>query len=145
MRWLLAVDLTSNPEAIIDMAKDWASRCAAVLDLVHVDEMPSAAGFVRDPALRAAILDEQEGLHADRRDKTIKLLERLPEELRGEVSCVYGRAADIILSRASGYDAVLVATHGRKGLHRLWLGSVAEEVVRFATVPVLVLRLSDKA
>lgn len=47
-------------------------------------------------------------------------------------------AVDAILDAAHGPDLIVVGTHGRRGPGRWWLGSVAERVVRAATVPVLV-------
>lgn len=37
-------------------------------------------------------------------------------------------------------DLILIGTHGRRGFHRFLLGSVAEGVIRIATVPVLLIR-----
>lgn len=37
-------------------------------------------------------------------------------------------------------DVIVIGTHGRQGVHRLLIGSVAEGVIRTATVPVLLLR-----
>jgi nucleotide-binding universal stress UspA family protein len=47
---------------------------------------------------------------------------------------------DAILNGAMTADLVIAGTHGRRGPGRWWLGSVAERVVRAATVPVLVTR-----
>jgi len=54
----------------------------------------------------------------------------------------YGEAADEILAHIgdNAIDVVAMSTHGRSGLSRLLLGSVAEHVVRRAPVPVLLLR-----
>ena len=49
---------------------------------------------------------------------------------------------DAILHASANVDLVVVGTHGRRGPGRWWLGSVAERVVRGATVPVLVTRAS---
>lgn len=53
-----------------------------------------------------------------------------------------GRAADEIarLAKEQGYDLIVMGTHGRGGLKRLVLGSVAESVVRQAACPVLLFR-----
>lgn len=53
-----------------------------------------------------------------------------------------GRAADEIarLAKEQGYDLIVMGTHGRGGLKRLVLGSVAESVVRQAPCPVLLFR-----
>ena len=42
-----------------------------------------------------------------------------------------------------GADLVIISSHGRTGLSRLLIGSVAERVVRLAHCPVLVLRKAD--
>lgn len=56
-----------------------------------------------------------------------------------------GKAADTILQVAVDYDAdlIIVGTHGRRGIDRLVLGSVAERLVRVARCPVLVARRKD--
>lgn len=53
-----------------------------------------------------------------------------------------GRPADEILAAAQegGADLIAMATHGRTGLGRLLFGSVAEAVLRRATVPVFMIR-----
>jgi nucleotide-binding universal stress UspA family protein len=52
------------------------------------------------------------------------------------------RVAAVIVEEAEGAssDLVIMGTHGRRGVEHLLLGSVAEGVVRRATVPVLLLR-----
>jgi nucleotide-binding universal stress UspA family protein len=54
----------------------------------------------------------------------------------------YGEPAEEILGHIgeNAVDLVAMSTHGRSGLSRLVLGSVAEQVVRHATVPVLLMR-----
>jgi nucleotide-binding universal stress UspA family protein len=53
-----------------------------------------------------------------------------------------GAAADLILAQAKEWpaDLIIMGTHGRRGLLRVALGSDAEQVVRAATVPVLLVR-----
>jgi hypothetical protein len=55
---------------------------------------------------------------------------------------VIGAPADAILrvSSEEQADLIVMATHGRSGLSRLALGSVAEEVIRHADLPVLLVR-----
>jgi len=54
----------------------------------------------------------------------------------------YGEAAEEILDHigVNAIDLVAMSTHGRSGLSRLVLGSVAAQVVHRATVPVLLMR-----
>lgn len=53
-----------------------------------------------------------------------------------------GVAAELILEQAKSWhaDLIVMGTHGRRGIFRLAMGSDAEEVVRAATVPVMLIR-----
>jgi nucleotide-binding universal stress UspA family protein len=57
-----------------------------------------------------------------------------------------GRADAEILAaaRETGADLVAMSTHGRSGLGRLLFGSVAEQVLRHAEVPVFLMRQSER-
>jgi nucleotide-binding universal stress UspA family protein len=50
-----------------------------------------------------------------------------------------GRPGPEVLAAAQGVDLILIATHGRSGVSRWWLGSVTDQVVREAGCPVLVI------
>jgi nucleotide-binding universal stress UspA family protein len=58
------------------------------------------------------------------------------------IESIGGRAADFIVEQAGkrGADLIVMGTHGRRGLARLTMGSDAEEVVRTAGIPVLLVR-----
>jgi len=57
-------------------------------------------------------------------------------------SVMVGNPSSEIIDYAEGnqIDLIVISSHGRTGLSRFLLGSVAERIVRFATCPVLVLR-----
>ncbi len=59
----------------------------------------------------------------------------------------YGRAAEEILdhARTSGIDLIAMSTHGRSGIERVLLGSVAERVLRETPVPVILRRAAGPA
>ena len=48
-------------------------------------------------------------------------------------------------ARKAKADLIVIGTHGRRGLSRVLMGSDAEQVVREATVPVLIVRSSERA
>jgi nucleotide-binding universal stress UspA family protein len=69
---------------------------------------------------------------------------------RGEVETLAVTGKDIAGSlittaKEQGCDLIVMGTHGRKGLAHAFLGSVAERVIRSATLPVLLVRESKKA
>lgn len=141
MRLLAGIALGDHADATVDQAAQWATRLGGTVDLLYVDETPDAAVFVGDPNVRTIVIAERTKLLEAHAAKTRALLDRIPEAHRGTATAIPGVPADVILERAGDYDAVLVATHGRTGFAHLWLGSVAEKVVRFATIPVIVLRV----
>ena len=57
-----------------------------------------------------------------------------------ETKVVDGEVARTIVEHAAEYDWVVIGSHGRDGVARILLGSVAERVVRRAPVPVTVVR-----
>ena len=59
-----------------------------------------------------------------------------------EIEITGYRIAEMIAEEAKTWpaDIIVIGTHGRQGVHRLLMGSVAEGVVRVATVPVLLIR-----
>jgi nucleotide-binding universal stress UspA family protein len=76
------------------------------------------------------------------------IAERLGDKgLKVQPEVVAGNPAEEILhmSEAGRADLIVMASHGRSGLQRLWLGSVAMKVVHAAKVPVLLLRASEVA
>ncbi len=55
---------------------------------------------------------------------------------------VAGRVCDLVQEAAAAWpaDLIVIGTHGRRGVERLLLGSDAEQILRSATVPVLLVR-----
>jgi nucleotide-binding universal stress UspA family protein len=56
------------------------------------------------------------------------------------------RLAEVVADAATRFkaDLIVVGTHGRRGLGRMMLGSGAEQIIRLAPVPVLVIRHNEK-
>jgi nucleotide-binding universal stress UspA family protein len=70
----------------------------------------------------------------------------LGKGLRAECAVKFGKAAETIAAFAGREQADLIAmaTHGRSGLGRLLLGSVAAGVLKGASVPVLLLKAGER-
>jgi nucleotide-binding universal stress UspA family protein len=136
MRLLLAVDINDQSQELVALAAEWTRRLGAVLDLVYVDDLH----LMRNPELLTLLDREWAKVQAAEKERLQKLHETVPPELRGEALFRTGWVAEEIVDAAKGRAAVLIGTHGRRGLQHALLGSVAERVVRLSTVPVLVLR-----
>ena len=111
---------------------------------LHVWERPFHAGVPIQPLLfpmGARGIAMRDSARADTRRRYDDLTAGLPDPLPGslQLQLEEGRPADEIVDAAQKMDAqlIIMGTHGRSGLSRLVLGSVAERVIRSAPCPVL--------
>ncbi len=135
-----ATDFSESSRLAMLKAAEIAGRLGADLELVHVHTPPPAAGtdwLVAPADVGEATVVEAENSMAMWRDEAERIARRA---VRSTV--VLGDAATelVRLAHARPFDLVVVGTHGRRGLKRLVLGSVAERVVREAPCAVLVVR-----
>lgn len=148
---LVAVDFSDESEVAVKQALDIARQQGASLTLLHVGVVPEQP--VGIPSSMQTTVNEymslvNEHLAADR-----KRLQTLNERISGqgaEISQMVldGIPADGIPKAAAevGADLVITGTHGRTGVKRFFLGSVAEKVVRLSQKSVLVARsLKDES
>lgn len=148
MKLLVAVDLSEldSPTSPLSPAIELAKRLGATVDLATVDAMPLVTGFVRDPIILSTLETEMATLRKHHEAALDARLDTLPDALRGEAHYRQGAVptqALCDLAQAQNADAIVVGTHGRRGLRRVLLGSVAEKTVRLSPVPVLVTRTSS--
>jgi nucleotide-binding universal stress UspA family protein len=135
---LVCTDFSAAAEPALDEAAFLARRFAARVTLCHVyDQAPSP---LRRQARELRGLDDLDVAAALR-----QALERLGERFDGEVhhAILSGDdPAQVIAEQAGTSDAdlVVVATHGRTGLSRMIIGSVAEKVARLAGRAVWIAR-----
>jgi nucleotide-binding universal stress UspA family protein len=117
----------------------FAKTFGARLSLLHVfaGEMPSASGKARKNALNKNDAVDLENARLDM--EAFAQLDFL-RDVNPELKICSGHAADEICRIAidSDTDLVVISTHGRTGLDRVLLGSVAEHVLRHAECPLLV-------
>jgi nucleotide-binding universal stress UspA family protein len=142
-RALVPLDGSPVAEAIIPFILEIAGPLDMAVRLLRVVEPipPMAAEgaspvFVDDPVARTRDAEEY--------------LAPIATELRGRgIDATWevcrGLAATAILDagKAFGADVIAMGTHGRSGLGRLLFGSVAEHVLRHASVPVLLIRQTE--
>ncbi len=138
---LVPTDFSPSARHAIDIAADLATPGGAGISLLHVLEVPvSLSGplrvtdFARDLDKRAA--DALANAAAIARQNA-----KVPVTTASRVGYP-GSEILRALDDDSTIDLVVMGSHGRTGLTRALLGSVAEKVVRHARCPVLVARLS---
>ena len=83
---------------------------------------------------------------AAKEDLQLVLLEFQQAGLKVDSSIEIGNPSDVILDKSRELDVnlVIMGSHGKKGLSRLIMGSVAETVVRKANCPVLIVKAEEK-
>ena len=143
-RILHATDFSPASAAAFRKAVDLAVANRAALDLVHVVStvMPMAAP---DLYVSPRVFAELEAsAHAEARKRMAVLVSRAKKRgIRRVRALLYeGLAHEQInrAARARRADVIVIGTHGRTGVARLFVGSVAGRVVASATRPVLTVR-----
>jgi nucleotide-binding universal stress UspA family protein len=139
-RILVATDFGESSEQAVTAAVDLAERFGAALTLLHVYEVPEYVYFNDVPARIEGWVGPIRDAASRRLDDSLaKLRLRLP---RATSLLAQGKPADEILRAIAEIhpDLVVMGTHGRQGLAHVFLGSVAEKVLRLSSAPVLTVR-----
>jgi nucleotide-binding universal stress UspA family protein len=149
---LVALDGSEIAEQVLPHVEALAGKFGAAVTLLRVTPLPGIAvappvGFpMAAPGNLYTAEQMTEALEEEQR-RAEEYLQSVAERLRARLPRVTealaeGRAADVIVERASalGVDLIAMTTRGLSGLERLVLGSVAEEVTRKAPCAVLLVR-----
>jgi nucleotide-binding universal stress UspA family protein len=138
-RILFATDFSPASEAALKYATALARDSGARLLILHVEELPTpyAGGEM--------MLPQPEYPNPEIR-KMLEAVLPTDKNVAYEHHLVLGTGAEDIVRVATEEkaDLIVIGTHGRTGLKRVLMGSVAEAVMRHANCPVLTLKQSDK-
>ncbi|MEQ9103823.1 MAG: universal stress protein [Rhodothermales bacterium] len=141
---LVPTDFSDNAKQALEWAYWMAEHMDARIRLLHVAELQTVA----IPEMPADMFDEEESNALAAAKDVIRELGMDADRIDIEVTSanLYRPPARVIQEVALriGVRMIVMGTHGRRGLRRLLLGSVTEEVVRHAASPVLVVPLSKK-
>ncbi|EPX58233.1 Universal stress protein family [Cystobacter fuscus DSM 2262] len=145
-RILVPVDLMEGSQAIVEYAVALGRPFNAAIEVLHVWEPPqyvapdllvAAPGWTPQPLEKEALAATRQSLEnfvgSIQGAGTLPLTQKL---VMGEPS-----AAVIQVAESGGFNLIVMGTHGRRGLPRLLLGSVAQRVVSRAPCPVLTLHV----
>jgi nucleotide-binding universal stress UspA family protein len=129
---LFPTDFSHTGDAALAMATALARDTGATLLIVHVQEPPMAYGGgelyygVPNPALEDL-------------ERMLRAIKPTDPEVPCDYRLVTGDPASAVvrLAEEENVDMIVLGTHGRTGLYRLLMGSVAEAIVRRAKCPVL--------
>jgi universal stress protein A len=146
-RILVPTDFSETSDTALTHAGTLADSLEASLHLVHVFDDPYGNALVAE--LSPSVYESMRTTELTQARR--RLLRRLPpadrKQFQGSTAIVTGTPAEAIVDYAAdrGMDLIVMGTHGRGGFAHLLLGSVAEQVVRTATCPVLTVRAKQAA
>ncbi|HET8937542.1 MAG TPA: universal stress protein [Polyangiales bacterium] len=145
---LVPTDFSPSAWNALEDAAAIAATYGASLDVIHAWDIPTFAvpGEMAGYALPDTVIDTVSA-------QAQHMMEELLSQVRAKAvairnaSVVPGNAGRAIVEVARGgsYDLIVIGSHGRTGLARAMLGSVAERVVRHAPCPVLVVTGKPRA
>jgi nucleotide-binding universal stress UspA family protein len=133
-RILVPLDGSEFADAVLPIVTQFAKALGAEVTLFRVQ--PFAPAAIPSPILAPSVWDPR---------KVEETLRSQAEQLKAadvnvRVRAAIGNEATEIVARAAKSDLVAMTSHGRSGVGRWWFGSVAEQVVRHAECPLLVVR-----
>lgn len=143
-RILVPTDGSAEVERAIEHALDLAEVHGATVHALYVVNTASYAGLPMETAWEGV----DELLRSDATDAVETVAERAEaRSVPVETSVVEGTPSRCIVREAeeNDCDVIVMGTHGRGGIDRLLLGSVAEKVVRASNLPVLTVSVADPA
>ena len=143
-RLLIPLDGSTTAEAVLPYGRTLAGTLKIPVELLGVVDIGELAVHVSHGNARYF-----ETIIAESVRSSEEYLKRIAKTFPGHgVKCTVekGKAEEVIIEK-SGSDATLtaMATHGRSGINRLLLGSVAEKVLRGSAHPLLLIRASEQA
>jgi nucleotide-binding universal stress UspA family protein len=138
---LVPLDGSALAEQALVFAKPIARAASATLRLVLVHEPARLQS--------GAVLQAEVGLRRAEREYLDRVVDRTKSEGVSDVKAIVlkGDPARELIRYAAERDPdlVVLATHGRGGLGRLWFGSVADHLVRNLTIPLVVVHARESA
>lgn len=138
---LVPLDFSAPSKLAVEFAIDFARRYDASLDLIYVYQsiapsLPDGYVLVTPDQLNEILAQFERQLAAAKQEAQNAGVAQV------ETAVLQGYPIHEILRRAEERqaDLIVMGTHGRSGIKRLVLGSVAENVLRSSPCPVLVVR-----
>ena len=149
-RILVPIDGSPTSNRGLDEAIQLARLTGASLRLIHiVDEMTFATGFETYAAYAGDVIPMmrqagEEILALGKARVAAAGLDKVETQLLESFAV---RVWELVVEQAQDWkaDLIVIGTHGRRGMGRLLMGSDAEQILRMAPVPVLLVRAPEAA
>lgn len=140
---LVPTDFSAPAAVAFAYGRELANHFGSTLHVLHIAQRDSPDSFVA-PTPGQTDRGHWENTEDGARRQLEALVsdpdETAPATVTRVVSAASAGVAIVAYAKAHRIDAIVMGTHGRSGVARLVMGSVAEEVVRLATCPVLAVK-----
>lgn len=138
---VVPTDFSERSLAALEYAIGLADKYDAKLKVIFVNEPGLSISDMAWVGVDERAMDEEK-IKESRRHVEEIVLKRIPVDVPADAEIIQGEAVTKIIQYAEDVNAdlIVMATHGRTGVSHVLLGSVAEQVVRKATCPVLTLK-----
>jgi universal stress protein A len=137
---LCPVDFSDNTHLAARLAAQLVQPGGSGLTLLHVVEAPVAFSGEAFPPGLLADLDKSAAHALDRLAGEVRAMTGQPVTTRTRLGSASSQTLAVLEDGERRFDLVVVGSHGRTGIRRALLGSVAERIVRNAPCSVLVAR-----
>lgn len=136
---LVPLDGSPLAEAVLPHAQALAKSEGAEIIILRVPLTPNEGVFVHNPALAETIIKEIEEEAKNYTEMEVAKLQKEGIQVKGITRD--GLVPDTILDVAeeTHADVIAMSTHGRTGVQRWLLGSVADRVVHYSHIPVMLI------
>ncbi len=145
-RLLVPVDFSDYSREALRYAHEWAILYDAAIDVLHVVEEDLHPAFYVGGV--TSIYDAQPDLDEKVTAKLTEFVDEVlgtPDRVTPHVATGSAPSAIAEFVEDQAIDLVTLSTHGRTGMERFFLGSVAEKVVRHVSCPVLTVKAFGKS
>ena len=140
---LVPHDFSETAESALQYALDLAQKVGATVTVMHAYEMPTY-GFPETPVMTAEMTGQIERASRQALSGVASRASRPGVDLRTVLRQGVAWSEIVAVAKETNADLLVMGTHGRRGLARMLLGSVAEKVVRASPCPVLTVRGPEK-
>ena len=137
---LCPTDYSSTSDNAVRYAVEFARKVGAHVRFIHIMTAGNPAAKAL-PAENGSIDQTEEDDVLPESFSSILMAEK-QKGLSADIRVLKGEASKVITEQATswGADLIIMGSHGRSGLHRLIMGSVAEDVFRSSDIPVLLVK-----
>ena len=140
-RILIPTDGSKSNEEVVDKGLSLARLLGAKVKLLFVVDTSTFTDVPPDE-----LITTLKGYMEAEGNNVLDRIEEKAEEMGIEIekSIMDGHPAEVIIEESEKQDIIVMGTHGRSGITKLFMGSTAEKVIHQGKCPVMVVRIEEE-